>query len=401
MITPREPLNKSGQATGFALFALGFRPFFLGAALFSVISMTLWMVIYHFNQAITLYGIPSFTWHAHEMLYGYTMAVIAGFLLTAVRNWTNLATPTGTPLLCLFLLWVAGRVLPFAGNLIPLQLVALVDCLFLLCLIIAVGRPIFKAGNRQNMPIIFKLVFMLGSNAAFYLGALDILAYGIYLGLYSGLYLIIALILTMARRLLPFFAERGVGYPVTLKNHKWLDIGSLVFFLLFWLAELSIPDTIAAALLAAILFCLHSYRLAGWYTPGIWKKPLLWVLYLAYLITITGFALKVASFAFGWSPFLAVHAFAAGIGLMTLGMMARVALGHTGRNVQQPPAILFWMFVLLGIDALVRVGLPVLFPGQYMVWIGLSQVLWIAAFTLFLAVYTQILIRPRVDGQPG
>ena len=151
-----------------------------------------------------------------------------------------------------------------------------------------------------------------------------------------------------------------------------------------------------------LLFALHLVRLLGWYTPGIWKKPLLWILYLAYAALVAGFALKAGVYLFGISPYLALHAFAVGgIGMMTLGMMARVALGHSGRNVFDPPPVLKLVFALVLVALLARVLLPLLAQGYYLVWIGLSQWLWIAAFAVFFRVYFPILTRPRIDGQDG
>ena len=158
----------------------------------------------------------------------------------------------------------------------------------------------------------------------------------------------------------------------------------------------------ALAVLAGLLFVLHLVRLLGWHNAGIWHKPLLWILYLAYAAMVAGFALKTGVYLFGLSPFLALHAFAVGgIGLMTLGMMTRVALGHTGRDVFDPPPVLKLVFALLLAAALVRVVLPLLAEAHYVVWVGLSQWLWIGAFLVYFLVYFPILTRPRIDGQDG
>jgi uncharacterized protein involved in response to NO len=201
---------------------------------------------------------------------------------------------------------------------------------------------------------------------------------------------------------LPFFIEKGVGYPLQLRNSKAVDIASLVLFVGFWIAELVRPNTLLAAVLAIGLFFIHLWRLLGWYTGGIWKKPLLWVLYLAYGAIIAGFALKAAAFFFFFFPSLGLHAFAVGgIGLMTLGMMTRVALGHTGRNVFEPPPLLFWVFVTLFAALIARVVLPMLFEQHYRVWIAVSQWLWLFAFLMYFIRYFAILTQPRVDGQDG
>lgn len=345
-------------------------------------------------------GLPPLTWHAHEMIYGYTLAVVAGFLLTAVKNWTDIPTLNGFPLLLLFLLWATGRLLPLLGNSIPVEFVAIIDILFIVFLIGATLLPVLKAKQWENLGIILLLVLILSGNISFYLGVLDIVSNGVYWGLYSWLYLIIALIFTLGRRVIPSFIERGVDYPVQLTNRRWLDISSLLLFLFFWIADITLLDERPAALLAGILFVLHGMRMVDWYTRGIWKKPLLWVLYLAYGSLVAGFALKVSAFVFEVSPYLSVHAFAfGGIGMMTIGMMSRVSLGHTGRNVLDPPPALFWIFAILFAGAVVRVFSPLFDQSDFIVWIALSQALWILSFSMFLYVYFPMLVQAEVGGE--
>jgi uncharacterized protein involved in response to NO len=386
----------------FALFNLGFRPFFLGAGVFAVIAMLLWMRIYVFGWQKWPYGLAPLTWHAHEMIFGYAMAVVAGFLLTAIHNWTGIRTLQGLPLFGLFLLWAAGRVLPFYTDVIALEYVAIIDNLFLVLLLLAAAIPIVKARQWKNLGIISKVVLLLASNLLFYAGVLGLLADGVYQGLYSGLYLLLSLIFVMGRRVIPFFIERGVDKPVQVKNWKWLDISSLVLFLAFWIADVFVRHTWHVTLLATVLCVLHSVRLAGWYTHGIWHKPLLWSLYLAYAVLVAGFALKAAVPVFNISPFFAVHAFAVGgIGLMTAGMMARVILGHTGRDISSPPNVVGGIFIMLLGAVLFRVVVPLFEQSHYVLWIGVSQILWMTAFVMFLFVYLPMLFKPRVDGRPG
>lgn len=394
---------ENSQAPGrIALLHLGFRPFFLGAGVFAVASAIIWMAIYTFGREVRLNGLSPMAWHAHEMVFGYSMAVVAGFLLTAVRNWTGIQTLHGTPLALLFMSWAAARLIPFFGRAVPIEVMAALDTLFLVILIIALALPIVKVKQWKQIGILSKLFLLLASNLLFYAGVLGLLSEGERWGLYSGFYLIIALIFVMGRRVIPLFIEKGVGYPVQLRNRKWLDIASLVLFLAFWVLDILRPDSWIVALLAGILCLLHALRLAGWHTPGIWKKPLLWVLYLAYGALVAGFALKVAVYFLPVSPYLAVHAFAfGGIGMMTLGMMSRVALGHTGRNVFAPPRALLWVFAVLFLGALVRVVLPLADPAHYALWIGLSQTLWIVAFSLFLYLYAPMLVLRRIDGRFG
>ena len=245
-------------------------------------------------------------------------------------------------------------------------------------------------------------MLLLGSNLLFYLGLFGLLENAVRAGLYSGLYLITGLILILGGRVIPFFIERGIGRSVTLNKRPKLDIAALLVYALFWLAASIDPQSLPAALLAAALLLLHGLRLAGWWVSGIERKPMLWVLWLGYAMIVAGFGLHAASYAFGLSPFLAVHAFGyGGIGLVTLGMMSRVSLGHTGRSVYQPPRGLALIFAALLLGALIRVGGPLLAAASHQLWISLSALLWIAAFGWFCWVYLPMFLRPRVDGKPG
>ena len=388
------------QRPGSAILNLGFRPFFAGAALFSVLSMLFWTGVYVFGWHWQP-SLPVVTWHAHEMVYGYGMAVIAGFLLTAVRNWTGVQTLYGVPLLLLFLLWLAARLL-LTGGAGLLAWAALADGLFNLLLLAALAWPVFKVRQFKQVGILSKILLLMFANWLFYAGVLEIIPWGVQAGLYSGVYLIMALILVMSRRVFPFFIERGVAEPVKLINRAWLDATSLFLFLGFWIADIIEPDSLLVAWLAGALCVLHVIRLAGWYAAGIWRQSLLWVLYLAYTAVVIGFGLKVAVYAFGISPFLPLHMFTyGGIGLFTIGMMARVILGHTGRNILEPPAALSWMFIILLIGVIVRVVFPLLDHSHYALWMGISQLLWIISFGIFLFTCLPMLVRPRIDGQFG
>ena len=391
-----QPARHGGRA----ILNLGFRPFFAGAAVFSVLSTLAWMAVYVYGWQWQP-SLSPLTWHAHEMVYGYGMAVIAGFLLTAVRNWTGVQTLHGTPLLLLFLLWLAARIL-LLGDDGWLVWAALADGLFNLLLLAALAWPVFKVRQFKQIGILSKIMLLMFANQLFYAAVLGIVPRGVQAGLYSGVYLIVALIFVMSRRVLPFFIERGLSQPVTLSNRAWLDTSSLFLFLGFWIADIVEPESLLVAWLAGVLCILHAIRLAGWFAAGIRRQPLLWVLYLAYAVVVIGFGLKVAVYAYGISPYLPLHAFTyGGIGLFTIGMMSRVTLGHTGRNILEPPAAMSWMFMILLCGAVIRVGFPLLDGARYAVWMGLSQFLWIVSFGLFLYTCLPMLARPRIDGQPG
>lgn len=394
----------------FSFLHLGFRPFFLLGSIFAFASMSVWFVVYQYNYTLPMVGqISATNWHAHEMIFGYTLAIIAGFLLTAVKNWTGVQTLNGVALLALTLLWLLARCMPFVGHPYALNAMAGFDLTFNLFLVLALLHPIAKAKQWKQLVLWLVIVCLFISNSLFYLGVFNFIELGVSWGITSSLYLILGLIALMGRRVIPFFIEKGVTAtePVSLVNHKWLDISSPIILFIFILFEVFLPHVQIASisiapLLALLLFFLHAIRIKQWYLKGIWEKPLLWILYIAYAWIVIGFALKFLSLFFSINTSLSIHAFTFGaIGLMTLGMMARVALGHTGRNVFEPPAILKWIFVFAVLGSITRVFLPMLFPSFYLHWIGLSQLLWLASFGLFVIVYAAMLIKPRVDGKYG
>ncbi len=385
----------------FALFDLGFRPFFLGAVIYSIISVVTWMLIYTFNPAMPMGSLSAFQWHAHEMIFGYCLAVVAGFLLTAVKNWTGKQTINGKPLAVLFSVWAFSRILFLSGSDFVVY-AGVLDILFISGLIVAVATPVIESRHYNQLGILAKLVLLGIANLVFYLGLMGYLPRGTFWGLYGGLYLIVGLVLTIGGRVIPFFTERGVGYPVLLYNPKWVTLVGLLVFLLFFISELFLHTGLLSGYLAIILFSIYFIRLVGWYTPGIWKKPMLWSLHVAMLFIVIGFLLFAVSVFSDVSQFIAIHAMTyGGIGMVTASMMARVTLGHTGRNVYKPSSLVTLTFVLLLLGAVVRVFIPLLTIEYYSVWILISQMLWIIAFVLFAIVYVPIWLRPGIDGQFG
>ncbi len=387
-------INKKDALTNsFALFEIGFRPFFLGAGIFALSSMIMWMLIYVFNFSLQTDPLSHSQWHSHEMIYGYSMAVIAGFLLTAVMNWTGIQTIHGKSLAALFSLWMIARILLSFGS-YSLHVAAIFDLSFMIALIIATASPIIAARQWRQLVILSKLSLLTLGNCCFYLGALGYLENGVYWGLYGGLYLVISLILTIGGRVMPMFIKNGLNLEVDIRNPKWIAITNLVLFLFFTINQLFINNHLFLFFTSFVLFIINSLRLFMWHTPLIWSKPLLWGLYLSFVSINFGFLLYALS-AFGLvSQFIAIHAFGiGGIGLATLSMMTRVSLGHSGRNIRTPARFTNISLILLTLGVLVRVVLPIITPSLYLFWIATSQALWIGAFMLFLAGYSKILIR--------
>ena len=381
---------------------LGFRPFFIAAGVFAIIAMSIWMAAYVFSIEFAFSGFSPNLWHAHEMIFGYTMAVIAGFLLTAIKNWTGEDVLRGKALGFLFLLWFVARLLPLSGFAVPIEFIAAVDVMFLFLLTAACLRPVLKVKQYKQVGIISKLFLLMLCNLTFYLGLIGVLEEGVLWGLYSALYMIIALMLVMMRRVLPMFIKNGIDGDVEITNHTWIDISSLVLLLILWVCDVFTDYDALAAVVAAVLTVLHTIRLAGWYTHKIWSKPLVWILLVAYAFIVLGFALISASFYFGISPYLSVHAFTVGgIALLTIGMMSRVSLGHTGRNIFQPPPAALWVFVAVTLAAVVRIVFPLFNMTHYVYWIAISQVLWIVAFAMFVWIYAPMLLTVRIDGRDG
>ena len=379
----------------------GFRIFFLGAAVYAVVSMLVWFIVYALGGHISV-AMPVSLWHGHEMVFGFTMAVVAGFLLTAVINWTGLPTLSGTPLLFLFLFWIAARILAFMPESFPAWPMALCNSVFLIFLTVGVTRPIIAKKQWNQSAVLSKVILILLSGIVFY-GAFHHEDFQVQRQtLYFAVYMIVGLIFTVGRRILPFFIERGVGYPVTLRNSRVLDITSMILLVGFSIIDVFYSQPLIVAILSAALVIVHSIRLAGWYTYGIWKKPLLWVLFVGYVFLIMGFVLKFFAVLGAKPDDSALHAFTAGgIGIFTLGMMARVSWGHTGRNISEAPRGLPFIFLPLIAGAIIRVFFPILNGSNYILWIAISQSLWIMAFGIFLFFYFRILISPRPDGKWG
>jgi uncharacterized protein involved in response to NO len=397
-IVDSEPEHDYGPP----VLRLGFRPFFLAAAVFAIISMAIWMANYVFAVEFSFSGISPNLWHAHEMIFGYVMAVVAGFLLTAIKNWTGVEVLRGKALAFLFSLWLLARLLPVSGLMVPVEFIALVDVTFLFLLTVACLRPVLMVKQYKQLGIVSKLFLLMLCNVAFYLGLMGVLADGVQWGLYSALYMIIALIFVMMRRVMPMFIQNGIDGEVELKNRAWVDHSSLVLLVCLWISDVFTEYDSLTAIFAVLLTLLHALRLAGWYTNKIWSKSLVWILVAAYAAFILGFALKALSITSGISPFLSVHAFTAGgIGLLTIGMMSRVSLGHTGRNIFEPPAIVFWSFAVLLLGVVFRVVFPLFNTDLYVYWIGISQVLWMIAYAIFVFVYAPMLLSARVDGRDG
>ncbi len=374
------------------LFSIGFRPFFLAAAWMAVLWMGAW-------TGFLLAGVPSpgsippLLWHGHEMLFGFTAAVIAGFLLTAVQNWTGLRSVTPAQLAGLAALWFSARLGFLFPELLPLWLTSVLDLAFLPMLAVVMARVLLKAGNRRNYAFIPLLAALTLLN-----GAVHLELHGLLAGIASwsidvSILLITVLLVFMGGRVIPFFTERRLP-AVNPRQWPWLNWSSTLSVLGVALVFLIVGRDPALAPILIIAGTLTLARLLAWRPWRVLREPLLWILHLGYAWIPVGLGLQAAHLLGVGLPWSAgVHALMVGaMSTLCLGMMARVALGHSGREMVAPQPVVVG-FVLISVAALGRVliSLPV-GPGWLL---GASGLLWSAAFLLYAIAYTPILMRPR------
>ena len=373
------------------VFHMGFRPFYLLAAAFAATAVPLW----RFGADVPLPG-PGYlvgtSWHAHEMVFGFAAAVLAGFLLTAARTWTGRDTPTGARLAGLAGLWVAGRVLAGTG---PGLAAAVVDCLFLPCVAAAVAVPVVEARNWRNLKVVAVVILLAGANLLFHLEYAGVPALprtnG---GARPALDLFALMVALIAGRVIPAFTANAVPSARPRRN-RWVDLaafGSLVVLAVAgpggpWLAAVAAGGAIA-----------HGVRLWLWDPFKTVREPLLWVLPLSYGWLVVSLALRALSLAGAGVPAASsVHAFGVGVmGGLMLGMMTRSARGHTGRELKAGAADTA-AFVLVHLAAALRVLGTLAGPETGTLAVDGAAILWSAAFTVFLIAYWPVLTRPRLS----
>lgn len=403
MLRIEDPLNR--PAPGWALWALGFRPFYLLCALWMVLAVPVWlaMLAHGYASASHLQGMA---WHGHEMLFGFAGTLMVGFLLTAGRTWSGQDTPQGRPLMVLALGWVSVRVL----MLTPWSAVNLwLEPLFFGLAALGLWRAFRRGQNRRNdfFPL---LLVALGLLAGLHHAAVLWPQIGLQPSalLQVGLTVVLVAVTVMTGRVVPMFTRNALPQaqvrPLPALEKPLLVI--TVLALLGAAATLQWPQVwlLGGAMhgLSLLAALLHLLRWSRWDPCATRRTPLLWILHLSYLWLPVGLLLR--ALPTGWQPMLpqlANHALTVGVVTgLGLGMMTRTARGHTGRLLQAGRAeTLAYALVVLAV--LCRVGLPLLWPAAYLHWLGLSGTLVVLAFSLYLWVYTPWLLRARVDGRPG
>lgn len=397
LIPISEPDSTSRKPPrGFALFALGFRPFYLLAALFSFVSMMAWMT---FLEGVSWIGaLTAPVWHQHEMVFGFSLAVVAGFLLTAGRVWTGLATPQGWPLALIAAHWLAARVLLFTG---PPLIAAVVDLTFPFVVAAVMGRVIIASRSTRNYFAIGVLAALGLANLGFYLEQAAIGGLPEGASVRAALLLIVFMVVMIGSRVVPSFTASALPQAGVRVASPRVDPAAIGFTLAAFAGAVVTAPAWFLAPVAAIASVLHFVRLWRWAPLATRHRPILWILHVSYAWIPVGLALLAAA-SLGWVSYsVAMHAFGAGaIGGMIIGMITRTALGHTGRPLKVGK-IEIAAYVLVHLAALMRVLAGIVPAEAYMNLVWTSGHLWAIAFLLYFVLYLPRLIRPRIDGKPG
>lgn len=383
-----------------ALFRAGFRPFFLAAGIEAALMVPAWLVIWLGGHDFAL-SYPPMLWHAHEMLFGFASAAVAGFLLTAAPNWAGAPPLRGRPLMALAGLWLAGRLAFDLGGTLPPAVAAALSLLFLPALACSLAGPLLAAGKIRNLiflPILGALTIAQALVLAEMLGWADWGRNGLFL----GIFILLMMIAIIGGRIIPGFTANGLrqqGVTVTPKSYPILEKAAIVTLALTGLAWTLLPDSPLAGALALVAATLNAARLPGWHGMKTLRVPLLWVLHLGFAWLPLGLALLgLSCFTAGVPPQAALHGLTIGcIATMILGVMSRAALGHSGRPLA-PSRMTVAAYILVALAALVRTAGPLAAPDLALM---LSALLWSTGFVLYVLAYAPICLAPRTDGRPG
>jgi len=396
ILASARPAIAPPAPTGWPVLRLGFRPFYLGAALFGALAVPLWIALYLGAMTGGL-AVPPLLWHAHEMLFGFAAAVITGFLMTAGKAWTGLATPRGAFLGVLAGLWLAARV---AALVAPYPVYAALDVLLLPLVAGVLVHILLRAGNHRNLPLAGILLLLSLANLLFHLSVIGTIGLSPLLPLYAGLALIVLIECVMGGRVIPAFTMSATP-GLKLAGRPMLERSVLsvtVLALCLWIFAPAGPLTGLVFALAAALHALRQWHWKPWVTR---RRPILWILHASYAWIAIGFGLLALAQA-GWVGTSAgIHALAVGAtGGLIIGMITRTARGHTGRPLQVTKAEVL-AYALVMAAATLRVLVPLVAPGWLVPSLILAAGAWSAAFAIYVAVYGPWLLRTRADGKDG
>jgi uncharacterized protein involved in response to NO len=385
------------------LFASGFRATFLIAGVAAAVLVPLWVLIWGFGWSLSSTWPPTM-WHAHEMVFGFIAASIAGFLLTAVPSWTGGRGFAGPPLIFLVSLWLAARVLIATSAQWPAIAIALVDVAFLVTLAVLVTPPLLRSQNR-NTPLLLVLTLLAACNATSHWALAHRDADMAYHAILIAIDITLLLVTVIGGRIVPAFtanALKASGAAVALRSWPWVTPAAVVAMLVVGLADLFWLNSPISGVAAGVAAVIQAVRLLQWRSVATLRQPIVWALHLGYAWLPIGLALKSLALLSGLAiAAFWLHALTIGVlATMIVAVMTRASLGHTGRALVVDPTICV-AYLLLPAAALVRVfGLSV-FGLPYPFVIVISACCWTAAFGIFLVVYAPILWSARADGKPG
>mgnify|MGYP000897105499 FL=1 len=389
-----------------AFFSYGFRPFFLGAAVYAVLVMGLWLgwiasVAGGWPQGwLPVAGSP-FVWHAHEIVFGFAAAAIGGFLLTAVPNWTGALPLSGTPLVVLFAVWLLGRVAMGLSALMPYPLVMIADGAFLPLLGGFAALQLFTRPAARNLIFLAMIGAMMACNIVSHLGNAGYLDVDPLAAVRAAMLIVIVMIAVIGGRIIPAFTHNwlnGLRPPVPMPRRIfWLDMTALVSLVVFVLFDTIGAGWVLVGAAASIAAVANGARLVLWRGFATRTEPIVWVLHLGYAWIVVGLLLAALSAVMSSIPAAVVsHAFGTGaIGTMILAVMSRASLGHTGRRLIAPRAVVA-TYYLVTLAAVVRVAAPLLPSEFYSPLLLVAGLAWAGSFLLFVLVYAPILTTPRV-----
>jgi uncharacterized protein involved in response to NO len=388
-----------------AFLATGLRPFFLLAALDSIFVMTQWLVAYFHPGLWPANALLAMFWHAHEMLFGFVAAAISGFLLTAVPGWTGRKSYAGRPLLVLVAIWLAGRVamLPYFG--ISPMAAAAIDLAFFPALVLTISPSLIQTRKLRNFPFIALLLLLFAANCVFHLGVLGVVNNGEMIGIDLAMDIALILIVIIGGRIIPAFTKSGLarrGISVEVVSGRWIDAAAIASVVAVIAGDVLAPLSRWNGAVALVAALVQGVRLSQWQGHRTLRDPLIWVLHAGYAWLVVGLALKGlwltghVPFAEKWLHAITVGAFAT----MIMAVMTRASLGHTGRTLIAPAPVAA-AYLLISLAAVIRVFAPAIATFDYDIVIWAAGLCWIGAFSIFLLIYTPILMRPRADGKPG
>jgi uncharacterized protein involved in response to NO len=381
------------------VLSYAFRPFFLLEALFAIVVVLLWVIALQGDGPAALLAM-TMSWHGHEMIVGFVMATVAGFILTAVATWTGRPALNGKPLALLVLAWLVGRVAMLLAGLMPAWIVALLDMAFPLLLCFLAAREIIGAGNRRNYPVVGITAILALLNFAYHLGAMQILPGANRVAVFLMIHTVLLLVTVIAGRVVPNFTAnwlRARGATRLPVNHVLVDRLTVFLTLVVGIAATSAAASILTGIVAIVAAVLHAIRLSRWCGLATTNEPLLFVLHVAYAWLPIGYGL-MGCVAFGWlfAPTAALHVLTMGaIGSMILAMTTRVPLGHTGRPLTASRLTVV-AYVMLTLAVLVRAIGPLISPN-YLATVEWAATAWIFAFAIFIRVYWPVLTGPSTD----